>query len=79
MSSDQVQVEEWYCVDSGRPVREGAGDRCKAHGSRSTPCYAAVRDPRCTHPDWPERANGSDRCPECGADLGTLTGGGASS
>jgi hypothetical protein len=62
--------EEWYCVDSGRPVREGAGDRCRVHGNRLEPCYAAKRDPRCEHPTFPQAANGGDRCPECGVRVG---------
>jgi hypothetical protein len=57
---------EAYCVDSGMPVRWEAGDRCKAHGNRLEPCFAAQRHPRCEHPDWPRFANGSDKCPECG-------------
>ena len=57
---------EAYCVDSGHPVRWEEGDRCIVHGNRPTPCYAALRDPRCQHPRWPRDANGSSRCPECG-------------
>lgn len=62
-----MSAVEAYCVDSGYPVRWGFGDRCVAHGARSEPCYAALREPRCTHPRWPSGANGSTRCPECGA------------
>jgi hypothetical protein len=61
------ETSEAYCVDSGHPVRYEAGDRCIAHGDRDTPCFAALRPPRCTHPRWPKGANGSANCPECGA------------
>lgn len=61
-----MSKSEAYCVDSGHPVRYGAGDRCISHGAADTPCYAALRDPRCQHPRWPVDANGSSRCPECG-------------
>lgn len=57
---------EAYCVDSGHPVRWEAGDRCVKHGAAPTPCYAALRAARCTHPRFPAGANGGSCCPECG-------------
>jgi len=58
-------ISEAYCVDSGAPVRYEAGDRCIKHGAAPTPCFAALRDPRCEHPR--RNANGSGRCDECGS------------
>lgn len=66
MSSEEGGAEA-YCVDSGAPVRLGAGDRCIHHGAADTPCFTAVRAvPKCTHSRWPKGANSSDTCPECG-------------
>jgi hypothetical protein len=62
-----TETGEAYCVDSGYPVRPGAGDRCRTHGHRDTPCTTALRAPRCTHP-YGSR-NGSGRCDECGEPL----------
>jgi hypothetical protein len=67
------ETEEAYCVDSGRPVSPQGGDRCKSHGGRGVPCFVAFRAPRCTHPDWPRWANGSNRCPECRAEVHPTT------
>lgn len=59
---------ERYCVDSGRPVRMIPGDRCIKHGNRSTPCYTALREARCTHPRLSPN-HPYPHCAECGRDL----------
>lgn len=59
-------MTEAYCIQSGYPVRPGAGDRCLRHGDALYPCEFLFRIPECQHTRWPEHANGSDRCPECG-------------
>lgn len=59
---------EAYCVDSGRPVRYEAGDRCLHHGNRATPCYTALREPRCAHPHLSPN-HPYPHCSECGRDV----------
>jgi hypothetical protein len=61
-------LPEAYCVDSGRAVRDEAGDRCIRHGDRGVACTTAVRMPgKCEHrnlsPNHPR-----PRCSECGLD-----------
>lgn len=58
---------EAYCVDSGRPVRYEAGDRCIHHGNRGEACTAALRDPRCEHPRLSPN-HPYPHCSECGLD-----------
>jgi hypothetical protein len=58
---------EAYCIRSGRPVRWGAGDRCRDHGHTSKPCEAWLRVPQCTHPLGAR--NGGNLCDECGRPL----------
>lgn len=57
--------EERYCVDSGRAVNLIPGDRCIRHGMRSTPCFTAVREPRCQHPRL-SKNHPYPKCEECG-------------
>ena len=57
--------EERYCVDSGRPVQLIPGDRCLKHGAHSTPCFTALRDPRCEHPRL-SKNHPYPKCEECG-------------
>jgi len=67
-----VQEVEGYCVDSGRPVRLGHGDRCLRHGDAPTPCRAAVRPARCEHPHLSPN-HPYPHCSECGKDLPEAT------
>jgi hypothetical protein len=58
--------EEGFCVVSGRAVRYGAGERCRAHGGADEPCISALRmPPECKHehlsPNHPY-----PHCAECG-------------
>ncbi len=64
-----MTTAEAYCVDSGRPVRYEAGDRCLSHGGRDVACTTALRDPRCTHPH-PSPNHPTPTCSECGAEIG---------
>lgn len=66
-------MQERYCVDSGRTVRMIPGDRCIRHGNRSTPCYTALREARCTHPHLSPN-HPYPHCSECGRDLPVASG-----
>ena len=59
---------EGYCVDSGRPVRYEAGDRCRDHGAADNPCTAAIRPAQCEHPHLSPN-HPHPHCSECGKDI----------
>lgn len=61
-----TRAEERYCVDSGRPVRLIPGDRCLSHGAEATPCFTALRAPRCKHPRQSPN-HPYPHCTECGS------------
>jgi hypothetical protein len=69
----RLDVQEAFCIDSGRAIRYEAGDRCLAHGAAGRPCETALRmPPECEHehlsPNHPR-----PHCSECGQDAEDVT------
>jgi hypothetical protein len=64
---------EGYCLESGRPVRYEAGDRCLAHGAADRPCRAGLRVAQCQHPHLSPN-HPYPHCSECGKDLDSTDG-----